>query len=58
MYDRQSLRELLTEAGFAAFQLTTAGDSAIPGWADDRLDTQPDGAAAKPDSLYAEAVRP
>lgn len=58
MYDRQSLRELLTAAGFVAFRLTAAGESAISGWADDHLDTQPDGAAAKPDSLYAEAVRP
>jgi SAM-dependent methyltransferase len=58
MYDRQSLRELLTAAGFVAFRLTAAGESGIPGWADDHLDTQPDGAAAKPDSLYAEAVRP
>ncbi len=58
MYDRQSLRELLTAAGFVAFRVVTAGESAIPGWADDHLDTQPDGAPAKPDSLYAEAVRP
>jgi predicted SAM-dependent methyltransferase len=58
MYDRQSLRELMTAAGFIAFRLTTAGESGIPGWADDHLDTQPDGTPAKPDSLYAEAVRP
>src|SRR5260370_31523440 len=58
MYDRQSLRELLTAAGFVAFRVVTAGESAIPGWADDHLDTQPDRAPAKPDSPYAAAVRP
>jgi SAM-dependent methyltransferase len=58
MYDRQTLRELVGAAGFADFRLLTAGESAIPGWAGDHLDTQPDGTAAKPDSLYAEAVRP
>jgi SAM-dependent methyltransferase len=58
MYDRHSLRELLSRAGFVDFRLTAAGESRIPGWADDRLDTQPDGSPAKPDSLYAEAIRP
>jgi SAM-dependent methyltransferase len=58
MYDRLSLRALLTAAGFERFRLVTPGQSGIPGWADDRLDTLPDGGAAKPDSLYAEAVRP
>jgi SAM-dependent methyltransferase len=58
MYDRLSLRALLTAAGFQRFRLVTPDESGIPGWADDRLDTLPDGGAAKPDSLYAEAVRP
>lgn len=58
MYDRLALRALLTAVGFERFRLVTVGDSSIPGWADDQLDTQPDGAPAKPDSLYAEAVRP
>ncbi len=58
MYDRQSLREIVTAAGFAEFRLTGAGESAIPGWAAEHLDTQPDGTPIKPDSLYAEAVRP
>ena len=58
MYDRYSLRELLTAAGFAQFRLVSAGESSISGWADDQLDTLPDGAPAKPDSLYAEAIRP
>jgi SAM-dependent methyltransferase len=58
MYDRLALRDLLTAVGFDRFRLVTAGESGIPGWADDQLDTLPDGAPAKPDSLYAEAVRP
>jgi predicted SAM-dependent methyltransferase len=58
MYDRHSLRALVTAAGFGAFRLTAAGESRILGWADGHLDTLPDGTAAKPDSLYAEAVRP
>ncbi len=58
MYDRYSLRELLTAAGFVQFRRVTAGDSTIAGWAEDHLDTQPDGSPAKPDSLYVEAIRP
>jgi SAM-dependent methyltransferase len=58
MYDRQSLREIVTAAGFGAFRVANAGESAIPGWADDHLDTQADGTPVKPDSLYAEADRP
>jgi SAM-dependent methyltransferase len=58
MYDRVSLRELLTAAGFERFGLVTARESSIPGWADDQLDMLPDAVPAKPDSLYAEAVRP
>jgi predicted SAM-dependent methyltransferase len=58
MYDRHSLRELLTAAGFVAFRLVSANESAIAGWTEDALDAQPDGTPAKPDSLYAEALRP
>ena len=58
MYDRQSLREIVTAAGFSAFRLTAVDESRIVGWADAHLDTQPDGTPVKPDSLYAEAVRP
>jgi SAM-dependent methyltransferase len=58
MYDRLALREVLTAAGFERFHLAKAGESTIAGWADDQLDALPDGAPAKPDSLYAEAVRP
>jgi SAM-dependent methyltransferase len=58
MYDRQSLREIVTAVGFDAFRVVSADESAIPGWEDDHLDTQTDGTPVKPDSLYAEAVRP
>jgi hypothetical protein len=58
MYDRHSLRELLTGAGFVAFRLPSARESAIPGWTDAHLDTLESGEPAKPDSLYAEAARP
>ena len=58
MYDRYSLRELVTVAGFVEFRLTAADESGMPGWAAEHLDTQPDGSPTKPDSLYAEAVRP
>lgn len=58
MYDRHSLREIVTAAGFVAFCLTAADESAIPGWTAEHLDTQLDGTPAKPDSLYAEAIRP
>jgi hypothetical protein len=58
MYDRISLQTLLEEAGFTRFHVTTAGESGIPGWDAEGLDTQPDGSPAKPDSLYVEAERP
>jgi len=58
MYDRHSLRELLTAAGFMDFRTTGPAESVIAGWADHGFDVQPSGAAAKPDSLYVEAVRP
>jgi hypothetical protein len=58
MYDRVSLRTLLTEAGFVGFRRLSATDSAIPDWDRYRLDEMPDGSPAKPDSLFAEAYKP
>jgi len=58
MYDRVSLRALLTEAGFIGFRCPAADESAIPGWERYGLDVLPDGTAAKPDSLYVEADKP
>ena len=58
MYDRVSLRSLLREAGFVDFRCVTSTQSAIPNWIDYHLDTTPDGAVCKPDSLFVEAGKP
>ena len=58
MYDRVSLRRLLTEAGFVDFRVVGPAESDIAGWADFQLDVGPDGAPCKPDSLYVEARKP
>jgi len=57
MYDRYSLARVLTEAGFQMPCAKGAAESAIPSWAGFQLDTEPDGSAYKPDSLYMEATR-
>jgi SAM-dependent methyltransferase len=57
MYDRYSLGRCLREAGFADVRQCTAHDSAIPGWQDYHLDTEPGGQIYKPDSLYVEAIK-
>ncbi|MCI0621950.1 MAG: methyltransferase domain-containing protein [Acidobacteria bacterium] len=58
MYDRYSLALLLKSAGFLNPVVQTANESLIPGWSHFNLDTQPDGAVNKPDSLFMEAIRP
>jgi len=58
MYDRVSLRTLLRQAGFVRFHRVDPFESAIPGWERYHLDVLPDGSVAKPDSLFAEAVKP
>lgn len=57
MYDRLALRDLLAAAGFRDIRCVEADESAIPGWKDFHLDTEPDGAVRKPDSLFMEATR-
>ena len=57
MYDRVSLRELLREAGFVHFRCVGPTQSAIADWSAYHLDTTPDGAVCKPDSLFVEARR-
>lgn len=57
MYDRVSLRDLLTQAGFERFRCVGPMESAIPSWNDYHLDTTPDGAVCKPDSLFVEVQR-
>lgn len=58
MYDRYSLAELMRTAGFENPVQKTAAESALPGWSRLNLDTDDEGAALKPDSLYMEAIRP
>jgi SAM-dependent methyltransferase len=58
MYDRRSLADLLTAAGFRDVRRVAHDESAILGWPTFGLDTRPDGTPAKPDSLYLEATRP
>lgn len=58
MYDRYSLARALEDAGFSAPRKMAAAESAIPGWVDFHLDTEPDGSVYKPDSLFMEATRP
>lgn len=59
MYDRLSLRLLLTELGFVGFAVRRYDESAIPHWAKYNLDQSPSaGRPRKPDSLYVEACKP
>lgn len=58
MYDRWSLRRLMTEAGFKAPRQVAATESALPGFAAFGLDSEADGAPRKPDSLFMEARKP
>lgn len=57
MYDGYSLGRALDKAGFISARQMGAAESAIPRWASFNLDTQPDGSAYKPDSIYMEAKR-
>lgn len=58
MYDRYSLSVLLRDAGFVDARPCAAQESRIAGWRTFHLDTDPDGTAYHPESLYMEAVRP
>jgi SAM-dependent methyltransferase len=58
MYDRFSLQRLLNQTGLTHITHCSAGESAIAGFVDFALDTDPDGAIRKPDSLYMEGVKP
>jgi SAM-dependent methyltransferase len=56
MYDRFSLRELFTEAGFENFQVQTAEASEIDDFVNFELDSS-NGEIRKPDSIFVEAVK-
>lgn len=58
MYDRYSLAQLLQQSGFDQIQQHSACESAISLWSSFNLDTESDGSAYKPDSLYIEAIKP
>ena len=58
MYDRYSLARILRAAGFVNSGVVGPAESRIPNWASFALDTEPDGRAYKPDSLFIEAVKP
>jgi hypothetical protein len=57
MYDRYSLTRLLRRAGFSEVTACTAHDSRIAGFERYELDVV-DGRVRKPDSLFAEGVKP
>ena len=58
MYDRFSLKQLLTQIGFRTIAIKSAKESDIAGWADFFLDFTQNGIPRKPDSLYLEAIKP
>jgi predicted SAM-dependent methyltransferase len=58
MYDRVSLRELLVASGFIGVSQCSAGESAIKGFLGYSLDTDGNGKARKPESLFMEGNKP
>jgi predicted SAM-dependent methyltransferase len=58
MYDRHNLKRLLCDNGFAEFSVVSAHESRLPEWLENNLDIEPDGSVARPNSLFAEAVKP
>jgi len=58
MYDRISLSASLAACGFEQIAARDERESAIPNWPEFHLDTDPDGAIYKADSLFMEARRP
>ena len=58
MYDRYSLAALMESCGFLPPVQRSAIESSVPGWAAFNLDTEPDGAVYKSDSLFMEGAKP
>jgi predicted SAM-dependent methyltransferase len=58
MYDRVSLRLLLSECGFENIAQVSAFDTTIEDWNEYKSLDQEDGEARKPDSLFLEARKP
>ena len=57
MYDRVNLSQALMQCGFNSPSVKAHNESEIPDWVCYGLDTNRDGSAYKPDSLYIEARR-
>jgi SAM-dependent methyltransferase len=58
MYDRVSLAALFQACGFVEIRPCGAAESCVRDWAAFHLDTEPDGAVYKPDSLFMEGRKP
>lgn len=58
LYDELALSALLERSGFRSVRRCAATESALAGWLAFGFDSEADGAARKPDSLYMEATRP
>jgi len=58
MYDRWSLKNLLTACGLTDVRPCAAHESRIPDFDRYQLDVEPGGSTRKPDSLFMEAVKP
>lgn len=57
MYDKYSLKELLTQVGFKRVEFLSPETSNIKGFTSDYLDTNPDGTYHKESSIYCEAQK-
>jgi hypothetical protein len=57
MYDRFSLRQLFSKAGFTNISVRTARESGYPSWNDVNLDLSSDGTAARPHTIIMEGAR-
>lgn len=57
MYDRFSLKRLLTQNKFKDVKICQATESRVPNWKSYNLDTNQDGTVYKPDSIFIEAVK-
>jgi SAM-dependent methyltransferase len=57
MYDRYGLTLLMNDCGFAGTRFVSFNESCIPGFCEDRLDSNPDGKPYKNVSIYCEATK-
>jgi hypothetical protein len=57
MYDRYGLKLLMKESGFEDIRFLAFNESTIPGFCEDRLDSNPDGTPYKNVSIFCEATK-